>query len=524
MSILQAITDFFESIFNRNSPEVQKKLQLKKLETELKSYTPQIFLNGNLQPNFAEAIRLLYINTKPLNNLFSATIGSPDAQKAHRFEAQLVITGYKNEEQKELERLSYAGRIEELNTSSMTTSQIFDRQRRSLDKLLHALAAENFRKIDKNLITLHQLSDFCRFNFVTIIQVFDPNFIAADGNYQPTYQEIFADRLSSALEDLFYQVNGLTFSNSILNAIAALEQLRSSGNSTKADTEALFKNVKAIAYILNNVLTTEKLRQLIRYTKQDMAYEPKFVTYKESACHNFEQMMQSRFKADELRIKTEMKDENIKTELSQLFGSTPMLELSGYNENFNNKLIQNGQSSFLWILPMQILKTFLTLYLTEPIRSLLNDIVIEGFFNNPAYKTEFSNDVYAALETSQAISDFEGLFVNGAKYSSAILEGYIRDGKNDPDFLKKLEQAINEINSEANKIVTKETNSLNRLYKHLGDLITDAKKPTSEIISNLKVLMMSSRNRDNTNQLEQQYPNWENFFKIMKNYAIINGQ
>ena len=523
MKLIQFITDFFESIFNRNSPEVQKKIQLKKLESEIKSFNPQIFQNGNLQPNFAEAIRLLYVNSKPLHDLFAATIGSTDAQKAHRFEAQLVITGYKSEEQREFEKLSYDGRREELNTSSMTTSQIFDRQRRSLDKLLHALAGENFRKIDKNLISLHQLSDLCRFNFVTIIQVFDPNFIAADLNYQPTYQEIFAERLSSALEDLYFQVNGITFSNSMLNAIAALEQLRTGGNSTNAQVEALSKNVKQIAYILNNVLSPMKIKALIRYIKQDMAYEPQSVSYKESACHNFEQMMQARFKADEQRIKTEMKDENIRTELSQLFSSTPMLELKGYNEIFNQKLIQNGQSSFLWILPMQILKTFITIYLTEPVRSLLNDIVIEGFFNNPSYKTEFSTDVYAALETSQAIQDFEDLFNNGSKYSSAILESYLRDGKNDTDFLKKLEQAVNEINVEASKIIAKETNSLNRLYRHLGDLINDAKKPTSEIISNLKVLMMSSRNRDNTNQLEQQYSNWENFFKIMKNYAIISG-
>ena len=48
------------------------------------------------------------------------------------------------------------------------------------------------------------------------------------------------------------------------------------------------------------------------------------------------------------------------------------------------------------------------------------------------------------------------------------------------------------------------------------------KKPSSEIISNLKVLMMSSRNRDNTNFLEANYEKWNIFFEIMKNYVIIN--
>ena len=51
----------------------------------------------------------------------------------------------------------------------------------------------------------------------------------------------------------------------------------------------------------------------------------------------------------------------------------------------------------------------------------------------------------------------------------------------------------------------------------------NAKKPTSEIISNLKVLLLSSRNKDNTDLLEQQYQKWEIFFKIMKNYVIITA-
>ena len=73
------------------------------------------------------------------------------------------------------------------------------------------------------------------------------------------------------------------------------------------------------------------------------------------------------------------------------------------------------------------------------------------------------------------------------------------------------------------KIIAAETNSLNRIYKHIVDLIQDAKKPTSEIISNLKVLLLSSRNKDNTDLLEQQYQKWEIFFKIMKNYVIITA-
>ena len=85
-----------------------------------------------------------------------------------------------------------------------------------------------------------------------------------------------------------------------------------------------------------------------------------------------------------------------------------------------------------------------------------------------------------------------------------------------------MELMISTINAEANKIITRETNNLNALAKQISGILQDAKKPASELISNLKVLMISPRNRDNTDLLERQYPNWNNFFEIMKNYAIIS--
>ena len=81
---------------------------------------------------------------------------------------------------------------------------------------------------------------------------------------------------------------------------------------------------------------------------------------------------------------------------------------------------------------------------------------------------------------------------------------------------------VNSINDDAHKVLQEICTSLSSLSRELGELLADAKKPSSEIISNLKVLMMSSRNRDNTNFLEANYANWNIFFEIMKNYVIIN--
>ena len=234
-------------------------------------------------------------------------------------------------------------------------------------------------------------------------------------------------------------------------------------------------------------------------------------------------MLQAKFKADEQRIKTEMKDEKINSELINLFGNTNLLTLNGYNNELNAKLLANSASTFTWIMPLRILKTFLASYLSESIRSLLNDIIVEGFFNNPQYKSDFAADVFAALESAQEVQNFENSFNHGKENSAAMIEGFLHDAHNDPEFFKKLEAMVASINAEASKIISREINNLFKLSNHVTTLLQDAKKPTSEIISNLKVLMMSSRNRDNTDMLEQQFPKWEIFFEIMKNYAIISN-
>ena len=159
MGIFQAISEFFESIFNRNSPEVQKRLQIRKMENEIRAFQPALFKNGNLLPNFAEAIRILYINTKPLLEVFSTTIGSSNGQRARRFESQLVLTGFTNEEQKIIASLSCEERKNDLDNPKMTTSQIFDRQHKKFDKIMTELGTSAFKNIDLTLNSLAQLND-----------------------------------------------------------------------------------------------------------------------------------------------------------------------------------------------------------------------------------------------------------------------------------------------------------------------------------------------------------------------------
>ena len=523
MGFIKTISELFESIFKRSSPEVQKKQQMKKLEQEVKDFQPAICRNNMLLPNFGEAIFALYKNTRPLDNLFSVTVSPNTIQRQRRFEAQLIVTGYPMADQEALESLSFENRKADVLAESQNPDRIYLHQRKELERLIKSLNTDGFKKMDADLLQLRQLVEFCHYNYTPFLQAFDTNFIPADLMYKPAYKEISLATAQNLLEDLYYQASGLQISTTTADAVLALAQLRSGVEISDTEKQGYLGNLKKINYILTRILNPDKLKSLIRLCRQDLAYEPGIAKYNGSPRQDFANMLQARFDSDEQRIKTEIQDETISDEVSALFPDIPLEEVGAYSQSYNNLLQTEVSMSFKWILPLRILKTFLKIYMPEGAKALLNDIVIEGFFNNPAYKSNFSSIVFQAINADKEIKAFEESFGQDKKHSIAVLESYIKDSKKDKDFFKKLEKMVEMINDDAHGVLQAACTSLSSLSRQLGELLADAKKPSSEIISNLKVLMMSSRNRDNTNFLEANYGNWNIFFEIMKNYVIINS-
>ena len=180
MGFIKTVSEILESIFKRSSPEVQKKQQMKKLEQEIREFQPVISRNGMLLPNFGEAIFALYKNTRPLDNLFSVTVSPNNIQRQHRFEAQLIVTGYPAAEQEMLERLSFENRKAEVLAENQNPDRVYLHHRKLLENLIKSLNTENFKKMDADLLQLRQLVEFCHYNYTPFLQAFDTNFIPAD--------------------------------------------------------------------------------------------------------------------------------------------------------------------------------------------------------------------------------------------------------------------------------------------------------------------------------------------------------
>ena len=305
------------------------------------------------------------------------------------------------------------------------------------------------------------------------------------------------------------------------NAILALNELwMGQPNETRTKKE-LLQNLRRIHAIITRTLNAATLKGLICLAKGDPNFTPQKASYKENVRKNFAEEIQKQFVADEQRILNEMKDDYVKQELDVLFPDSRLEPLAGYNSDTMDIIGKNASTNFMWVMPLSVVKTFLKRYYSEPIRSVVNDIVVEGLFSNPAVKTSFSQTVFAVNDSMNLITQFEDAFGSGQKYSLTSINNLIADSHKNADFSKKLTNLVDTINNEAKDIIQKVSSLLLLLHDNLGDCITDTKRSKSELVSNLKGIMFSSRNRESTSLLELQYPLWQNFFDIIRNYVII---
>ena len=521
MGFFKAIKELFESIFMSSSPEVKKRLEMRKFENELKVLPSQILKNGMLQPNFAEIFRVLYENTKPIDDILSKTIHTEDIQRNGRFEFELIVTGFDGESQEKIERLEFENRKKEIMESKSPMNKLIEAQKRSLDSILKQLSSPRFMKIDDTLCSLKQLADICHFNYINVVRLFDKDFDGLVSSSFGIVTPVAPADVAAVLQDLYYLTGNLRISVAEMNAIFALKQLITGQPLSSAETEKLTVNLKKINSVFEKYLTSDVFKKLICYGKKDANVSFQFASYRSDSLKRFIEFMQKRFSSDTERIKNEVKDYTVSFEIKELFGDEPLEDINVYNAETNEFLRVNTPYSFVWITPVQVIKTFMSKFMTANVRTVLNNIVIEGFFNNQSYKADFSSTIYALNEIDNQIKEFEESFGKEGKNNEAELRGLVQDSRLNADFLKKVGTMVDNINNQAHTLIQNIARVLYQLYVEIGELIVDSKKSKSDMVSNIKVLLSSARNHDGAGMIEQQQENWKLFLKIMKNYAII---
>ena len=520
MAFFQSLVEFIETVFLSSNPDVKMKLDIKKIENDLKLVKPEIYKNGQVTGNFGNAFFVLYKETAFIQEILQNTINSENVQVAHHYMDLLISTGFTGDYKQKIENLSYEN-LREYILNATNQHKAVEEQNKNLETILKFLHTPEFRKIEQVLGQIDRLYDICRFNYMNAIHLFDKDF---DGLLpQPTYSNVDLASLEEILMDLYFLVGNYELTSTQARVITVLAEQQNNGSINGEYHEKIMSSLKKISSVLKRFFNKNIIHSMLKIIKKnpDLTLMPgKFNQNKVSL---YTIRLQKKYSSNIERIQSEIKDKKIENDIKTLFDGMQIINFKHYNAETNSFLQNAGFPSLIWITPATVLKSFVLQFYPEEIQSLLDDIVVEGFFANPAYKTEFAAKAFACTETITKIKEFEDKFEKDGVFDMAVIKNLAIESHKNADLGKKLVKKIETINAVMQHLLKNEVKALKELYGIILSLLSESHKSKTENITNIKMLFSSARNRDSVEILEKQVNLWNFFLEIMKNYVIISG-
>ncbi len=359
MTFFERITKFFTSLFSQETPDAKKRQELKKLETQLKNMPFPVYKNGSVLPAFAGMMLILCRCSSVLQPLLSATVRNEDPKTALKYIDFLIFTGFPPETAEIYRSLSLQERKARLSAAPDMVKEK-DTQRKQFELVVKSLSSREFKVIDDVLEKLDRLADICDFNYTALLRRFDGSFSSA-ASYEPHFSAAPLPELAAGLMDFYYVAAGFEMTLPVANALTALAE-QFSGHLSAQKYEELMDCSKRISSVIRRNKPCQIVELLLKLEKKDEHFVPESERPKKQFVENYRERIQSLFAADGQRVDVELQDEKLEEGIRGLFGNQPLLTVEGYNAEMNEFLQTNTSNSLVWITPLQIMKTYFTLY------------------------------------------------------------------------------------------------------------------------------------------------------------------
>ena len=515
-TLITSIKDFFEGLFFSSSPEYQKKRQLKGYAAELKKLNPPLYHTGKiLLPAFGSLLYQLYHFLQPVKAILDKTVNSPDIRAAEKYQALFFEAIFSEEQVKQHRSFSFQARSLILSKCKnyQETEHKLQEQIHSFKNFIRLFQTPAFKTREQELIKLFFLSDLCDFDYASFLSQFNNNLqlntAAPVSISQDNFEEVYAGDVVKNLLDFQFIVRHVSITQTTINNIIFLA--RSLGNFTDETGVKLEKTLNMVETLLANQLKRTTIPLMLKLIKEDPNFKEKITVSESKPLQEYIDRSSEIFQADSKRLLKITKETNITGLIEKCFGSGQLKPLEGYNDVVNDAIQNLSPISFDWVKPMQLLKAFTEMYFEMHYKTFLKSLLIEGFFANKQVEGQ-----YAAIYRSCEML----LGKINTVLPDEVEDLEIEKGK---DMKKQLQKIVDIANMQAKTIVQTGSKAYADLYAFTEHLLEDIKAPTPELVTNIKALVVSSKNKESFTRLEQDRHIFTMFLEIMKNYAVFGS-
>jgi len=519
MGILQAILDFFRKIFGFDTGADG---ELKRIYSGIAHIKPPYyrFKNNLVMTGFAQDLYLFCQTLKPLMDLADRTLSHPDLRVSRRYFDYLVDLELPAEERARKDSFVYEGmkaRIENAVKDEEEQAAIardFQRFLKSVDALVDG-------RLNFDLYEVERFIEVCRHDWERMLGFFDPGASLDDNRYKPDFQACAGEQVLPELIDAYYLLSGFSFSEA-LHAKTMRVFERHAPATAASQAGKISKLFSTLNKILSYRLSSDNLLALIRLSKRDALHQPDIKRERIDYVEQYRKRLVTQYERDRERLLRERHENAVSMDIRDLFGGTEVIALDGYNEDSDSYLRRESPNGFTHVKPMSILKSFVKGVFEAQIKEAVKKVLVEGYFDNKNFQNSLANILYQCDRTAARIESFEeGLKGNG-RVSIIAVKRYVEEMRHGKDIMPFLSKIVDEINYKAKEICEDETGLFQMLSEVLGELLSDYKKSSPDLVTNIRSLG-GGRNKELLASLTEGRRRTEIFVRVMRNFAFIKS-
>jgi hypothetical protein len=523
MGIFSVFLEFLRGVFNRGGPDAAKRAELKKTYAFLAQIRPPYYKpkENMVLPGFAQGVYNFRSILRPLVDMARKTISHSDIRIYQRFFDYLVDARLPESSREKKASFSYEGmkaRIE----NSVRSDEEFEAIGREFQEFLRLVDSLSIGDLDRELAEVEQFSDICRYDWDRIVGLFDPGANMDNPSYRPDFQAADGEKVLPELIDLYYILADFTFSETLARSVLVILERQAPQSAGPAQKQKVEKIFAALNKGLTLRLHRDVLLALIRALKLDPLYDPPIVRETTDYVERYRRRMVTQFEKDRERLQREQHENAISTDIEALFGSVEVAPVEGYDEEMDTYLRKESPNGFTHIKPLRILKTFVHNNFERDIKEPVKRVLVEGYFDNKGFQNNLANLIYQCERSAGRIDEFEASLHSNARISLIAMKRYVEEMRRGKDVSQFLNRLVDAINQRAREICEDETRLYQMLGESMGDLLTDYRRPSPDLVTNIRTLG-GGRNKEILNQIAEGKRQMDTLMRIMRNFTYIKG-
>ena len=471
-SFFQSLLD---SLFNRSSPEAEKKKKLKNIAKNFSKSKFHAFYRpttGEMTGSFGKLMFDLYKIISPAQTMFA------NAPNPAIFNRQLINYVMSENQIALLEEFDEENILEK--AKKMPFNQLKKEIEEKLQIFLNEFDGSRVTKAENLSKAFSYFKDFCTYDYYVVLRKYDSSFQEYGFDSTPRLEKVNAEYVIEDLKD-FLSVAYLITDESI-----AWSDLFEMFKATQNREIVSFANWKKIVARIRAIQLSHSLDMVIQHASEDPAYMTDVNSTVPSIIEPFMDKIEADTHALLNRIQAQQKESKASSICVQIFGTADPQSMKNYIPSFNAVLEKKDLTLLEYAEPLNYLKTFLIEFVKKTIREYYEVVVIRGQWDS-TLSAPMSNAYQELLKMSDDISQFDESFAEEGLMGSKI-KTLLPKTAHDAGAENIINRVVSDANDMARGFIIQGTQNLITIGKTIKQLIEDYSLPKAIIVQNWKEL------------------------------------